>query len=164
MDRKAEAQEAARRHRGRALWVYPDDDGMVVIRGRLEPEVGALLLLALEAASDILYRATWKPAAPGPSDPAAPADDPVESASERAPALEAVPSGLSYIGPADHEPTPPRTTRSTWAAVADRPRVSSRSCTRWPEDDRRRLPPADRPPAFPRKRNGSGGGDVSTET
>src|SRR5262249_16953205 len=41
MDHKAETQEATRRHRHRALQVYPDADGMVVIRGRLESEVGA---------------------------------------------------------------------------------------------------------------------------
>ncbi|MGH7355640.1 MAG: DUF222 domain-containing protein, partial [Candidatus Rokuibacteriota bacterium] len=46
MDRKAEAQEAARRHEGRALHVYQDGDGMVVVRGRLEPEVGAVLVQA----------------------------------------------------------------------------------------------------------------------
>ncbi|MGH7354872.1 MAG: DUF222 domain-containing protein, partial [Candidatus Rokuibacteriota bacterium] len=37
MDRKAEAQEATRRHEVRALHVYQDEDGMVVVRGRLEP-------------------------------------------------------------------------------------------------------------------------------
>jgi hypothetical protein len=56
MDRKAEAQEAARRHRHRALHVYPDGDGMIVIRGRLEPEVGAVVVQALAAARDALYR------------------------------------------------------------------------------------------------------------
>src|SRR5246500_4578605 len=56
MDRKAEAQEAARRHRHRALHVYPDGDGMVVIRGRLEPEVGAVVMQALAAAREALYR------------------------------------------------------------------------------------------------------------
>src|ERR1700752_2307751 len=56
MDRKAEAQEAARRHRHRALHVYPDGDGMVVIRGRFEPEVGAVVMQALAAARDALYR------------------------------------------------------------------------------------------------------------
>ncbi len=35
MDRKAEAEESTRRHRHRALHMYPDADGMVVIRGRL---------------------------------------------------------------------------------------------------------------------------------
>src|SRR5438445_1761608 len=41
MDRKAEAEETTRRHRSRALHVYQDEDGMVVIRARLAPEVGA---------------------------------------------------------------------------------------------------------------------------
>jgi len=56
MDRKAVAQEATRRHRHRALHVYQDADGMVVIRGRLEPEVGAVVIQALAAARDLLYR------------------------------------------------------------------------------------------------------------
>jgi Domain of unknown function (DUF222) len=56
MDRKAEAQEATRRHRHRALHVDQDADGMVVIRGRLEPEVGAVVMQALAAARDLLYR------------------------------------------------------------------------------------------------------------
>ena len=42
VDRQAEAREAARRHAGRALHVFQDEDGTVVLRGRLEPEVGAL--------------------------------------------------------------------------------------------------------------------------
>jgi uncharacterized protein DUF222 len=56
MDGKAEAQETTRRHRSRTLHVYPDGDGMVVIRGRLQPEVGALVMQALAAARDTLYR------------------------------------------------------------------------------------------------------------
>ena len=44
VDRLAEAREAARQHAGRALHVYQDEDGTVVLRGRLTPEVGALLL------------------------------------------------------------------------------------------------------------------------
>jgi 5-methylcytosine-specific restriction endonuclease McrA len=44
-----------RQHSGRALHVYPDGDGTVVLRGRLTPEVGALLLRALEAARETLY-------------------------------------------------------------------------------------------------------------
>ena len=51
-----------------------DDDGMVVIRGRLEPEAGALLLRALEAAREALDQrvqgAAAAPAAePTPADP-----------------------------------------------------------------------------------------------
>src|SRR5207302_3621123 len=56
VDRKAEAEETTRRHRSRALHVYQGDDGMVVIRGRLEPEVGAVLIQALTAAREALYQ------------------------------------------------------------------------------------------------------------
>src|SRR5213592_4481570 len=52
VDRKAEAREADRQHAGRALHVYQDEDGMVRIRGRLAPEVGALLMQALAAARE----------------------------------------------------------------------------------------------------------------
>ena len=56
VDRQAEAREAARQHSGRALHVYQDADGTVVLRGRLTPEVGALLLRALEAGRETLYQ------------------------------------------------------------------------------------------------------------
>jgi 5-methylcytosine-specific restriction endonuclease McrA len=56
VDRQAEAREAARQHAGRALHVYQDEDGSVVLRGRLAPEVGALLLRALDAARETLYQ------------------------------------------------------------------------------------------------------------
>ena len=56
VDRRAEARESAQRHRNRALRVYQDEDGMVVLRGRLEPEVGALLMQALAAAREKLYQ------------------------------------------------------------------------------------------------------------
>jgi len=56
VDRRAEARETALRHAGRALHVYQDEDGMVVLRGRLEPEVGALLVQALAAARETLYQ------------------------------------------------------------------------------------------------------------
>src|SRR5437868_12348744 len=55
VDQKAEAMESAKRHAGRALHLYQDEDGMVVIRGRLEPEVGAVLRQALDAAREALY-------------------------------------------------------------------------------------------------------------
>ena len=56
VDRIAEARESTRRHRSRALHVYQDEDGMVVIRGRLAPEVGAVLRHALAAAGETLYQ------------------------------------------------------------------------------------------------------------
>jgi len=56
MDRRAEARLATRQHAGRGLHVYRDDDGMVLLRGRLDPEAGALLLRALDAARETLYQ------------------------------------------------------------------------------------------------------------
>src|SRR3990167_5996587 len=54
MAAKAEARESARRHASRALHVYQDEDGMVTVRGRPEPEVGAVLMQALAAAREAL--------------------------------------------------------------------------------------------------------------
>src|SRR5713101_5456371 len=50
VDRNAEARETKHRHASRALHVRTDEDGMVVVSGRLEPELGALLTQALAAA------------------------------------------------------------------------------------------------------------------
>src|SRR5467141_494036 len=58
VDRLAEARETRRRHASRALHVHQDENGMVVVRGRLAPEVGALLVQALAAARETLYRQT----------------------------------------------------------------------------------------------------------
>src|SRR5712692_2363218 len=55
VDRKAEARESTQQHKSRTLHVYQDDDGMMVVRGRLTPEAGALLLRALDAARETLY-------------------------------------------------------------------------------------------------------------
>src|SRR2546427_12525583 len=55
VDRRAEAREAARRHASRALHVYHDEDGLVVLRGRLELAVGVPLLLAAAAAPQCRY-------------------------------------------------------------------------------------------------------------
>jgi len=56
VDRKAEARDTARQHASRGLYVYADDDGTVVVRGRLTPEVGALVQRALAAARETLYQ------------------------------------------------------------------------------------------------------------
>ena len=58
VDRVAEAQneKERRRHEHRHLDTWVDDDGMLVIRCRLAPEVGALVQRALEAAADRLFR------------------------------------------------------------------------------------------------------------
>jgi 5-methylcytosine-specific restriction endonuclease McrA len=71
VDRKAEVRETAERHRARALHVYQDHDGMVIIRGRLEPEAGAMLMQALAAARDTLdqrRRADVPAGTSGPTD------------------------------------------------------------------------------------------------
>jgi uncharacterized protein DUF222 len=56
LDQQADAREAVRQHAGRALHVHQDEDGTVVLRGRLTPEAGALLLRALDAARETLYQ------------------------------------------------------------------------------------------------------------
>ncbi len=52
VDRAAEAAEDAQRHASRSLATWVDEDGMVAVRGRLTPEVGAAVRRALEAALD----------------------------------------------------------------------------------------------------------------
>jgi hypothetical protein len=69
VDRQAEAREASRRHAGRALHVYQDEDGMVMVRGRLEPEVGELFVQALAAARETLYQRARAAERTRPADP-----------------------------------------------------------------------------------------------
>ncbi len=58
VDRVQAAQETEAKHLQRQLSTWVDDDGMVVVRGRLTPEVGAVVQRALEAAADRLFRET----------------------------------------------------------------------------------------------------------
>jgi hypothetical protein len=51
-----ELRQANRQHERRSLRTYTDENGMLVIRGHLSPEVGAVLVRALEAAQEQLYR------------------------------------------------------------------------------------------------------------
>jgi hypothetical protein len=55
VDAATAAKEAESRHLHRSVSTWVDDDGMVVIRGRLTPEVGAVVQRALEAAADRLF-------------------------------------------------------------------------------------------------------------
>jgi 5-methylcytosine-specific restriction endonuclease McrA len=104
VDRQAEARETARQHASRALHVHQDEDGMVVLRGRLEPEVGALLLRALAAARETLYQQSrGAAAATRPADPSA---DPPTTAQQQADALAllaetALHHGLDPGGPGE---------------------------------------------------------------
>jgi len=83
LDRQAEAREAARQHAGRALHVHRDDDGTVVLRGRLTPELGELFLRALDAAREALYQRR-RVGVPTTADPAA---EPPTGPQQRADAL-----------------------------------------------------------------------------
>jgi hypothetical protein len=71
VDRRAEARKAIRQHAGRGLQLYEDADGLVVVRGRLTPEAGALLKRALEAGREVLYQRTRREPAAG-AEPAGP--------------------------------------------------------------------------------------------
>ncbi len=84
VDRQAEAREARLRYRNRALHVFHDDDGTVVLRGRLEPEAGALLVKALDAACEALYQGRFPTSFNAPADPLG---DPPTPAQQRADAL-----------------------------------------------------------------------------
>ena len=54
-DRAGELGAEERRHKARRFSVTIDDDGMYLVRGRLEPEAGAALMRAIEAAGDAVY-------------------------------------------------------------------------------------------------------------
>jgi hypothetical protein len=56
LPREDEAALEARIHESRTLSIFPDDEGAYLIRGRLEPQVAVLLMRAIEAASDALYK------------------------------------------------------------------------------------------------------------
>ena len=60
LNRCEEAQQERIRHRRRCFSVFPDEDGMYVVRGVLSPEVGAMLMRAVEAAGDALFVAGGK--------------------------------------------------------------------------------------------------------
>src|SRR5262245_1488113 len=69
----------------RGLRIYQDEDGTVVLRGRLTPEVGALLLRALDAARETLYQ---RCRITKPSDcQANPSEEPPTKAQQQAAAL-----------------------------------------------------------------------------
>src|SRR5437660_3282023 len=68
VDRKVEVEETARRHKHRTVQFYHDDDGMVIIRARLEPQAGAVVIQAITAAREAL-RQRAKKATDGPAGP-----------------------------------------------------------------------------------------------
>ena len=70
VDRIAAAEDDRRRHEHRHLDIWVDEDGMLVVRGRLSPEGGAVLQRALEAATDRLYHDADDRTGVSASDPA----------------------------------------------------------------------------------------------
>ena len=89
VDRLAEQAEDRRRHETRSLRTWVDEDGMVVVRGRLAPEVGAAVRRALEAACD-QARGESAPASNGSVDAGETGDgnaDPGEAAETSIPSL-----------------------------------------------------------------------------
>ena len=54
--RQDEAERERARHEAREFSVFPNEEGMYVVRGRLTPEIGALLMRVVDAASDVLFR------------------------------------------------------------------------------------------------------------
>jgi len=77
-DRLAERELEQLRHAGRYVRAHTDEDGMVVLQARLDPEAGAALLKALAAAGDKLYEAGERSKEPG---------EPVTAEQRRADAL-----------------------------------------------------------------------------
>ncbi len=64
-DRVEEARATERRHLERSVSTWVDDDGMVILRARLTPELGAVVQRALDAANERLYEESRQAAPPG---------------------------------------------------------------------------------------------------
>jgi Domain of unknown function (DUF222)/HNH endonuclease len=73
VDRIANGEE--RRHAARYLRAYTDEDGMVVVTGRLAPEAGAALMRALDAGVEALYGPRRRQPSGAGQEAAEPADD-----------------------------------------------------------------------------------------
>jgi hypothetical protein len=83
VDRIGAGDGEERRHAARYLRAYTDEDGMVVVMGRLAPEAGAALLRALDAGVEALYG----PPRGQPSGPAQEAAEDTSAEQRRADAL-----------------------------------------------------------------------------
>ena len=60
LSREAEVGREHALHQTRSFSVFPDEQGMYVVKGRLDPEVGAVLMRAIEAAGDALFAEEWR--------------------------------------------------------------------------------------------------------
>ena len=77
VDRIAAADDDRRQHAGRHLETWIDEDGMLVVRGRLSPELAAVLQRALDAAAERLYQTSTDRSEARHEDTRR--DDPIES-------------------------------------------------------------------------------------
>ncbi len=105
LSRSDEQQADQVRHSRRCFSVFPDEDGMYVVRGRLDPEVGAALMRAVEAASDALFAETSKNNDDGRRDREAP--EPVQLRADAVGLLaeRALAAGFAVgVGVGDHAP------------------------------------------------------------
>jgi len=137
MDRKTEARESKQQHK-RTLQVYQDDDGMFVVRGRLAPEVGALVMKALDAARETLYQQARKDAAPEPWNH--PQADPPSPGQQRADALTLLAEAALHHG---LDPGVAGSGTRSWS-------MSTPRC--WPTRNSRASASSRTGRAFPRKR------------
>jgi hypothetical protein len=95
---RGEGVDEVRRHReARYLEMYHDDDGMVVIRGRLPQEVAALLEKALQAAMDALREKAKEEDRVHQQGNAAPHDSAEASAPAVIPAEAGIPQHQSHV-------------------------------------------------------------------
>lgn len=63
-DRLEEGRDTERRRLARSVTTYVDEDGMIVLRARLTPELGAVVQRAIDAAAERLYQESKDAAAP----------------------------------------------------------------------------------------------------
>ena len=84
LSRDDEQRQEQVRHARRCFSVFADDDGMYVVKGRLTPEVGAVLMRAIEAASDALFTESSRDCEAEEPDPAQRRADAVGLIAERA--------------------------------------------------------------------------------
>ncbi|MDE0829521.1 MAG: DUF222 domain-containing protein [Vicinamibacterales bacterium] len=88
VDRIAAAEDDRRQHEGRCVRTWVDEDGMLVIRGRLSPELGAVVQRALEGATERVYQdATRVEHGPGSETPREDPSPSATTAQRRADAL-----------------------------------------------------------------------------
>jgi len=110
------------RHERRCLSVFPDDDGMYLVRGRLPAGIGALLMRAVEAASDALFREEWAGGGRGRGDGGPSAEGVSGAVPPRC--VSAEPGG-PVAGTAGHARSPVRETAEPNASETLRPCADS---------------------------------------